>query len=117
LFSDKALGFIKTEGLTDWIKESVLRPCDSMLPFDYVVRHSSFGKRLFWIKMVARDARAIKKNLPELLDDFPMQSSFKNTVIWLLKHQLYLAGATVWMIWKRINVLRKHGLKANVCHR
>lgn len=117
LFTDKALNFIKTEGLTDWIKESILRPCDSMLPFDYVVRHSSFGKRLFWIKMVTRDTKAIKKNLPELLDDFPMQSSFKNMVIWLFKHRLYLAGATVWMTWKRINVLRKHGLKANVCHK
>ncbi len=117
LFTDKTLGYIKTEGLTDWIKESILRPCDSMLPFDYVVKHSWFGKRLFWIKMVAQDAKAIKKNLPELLDDFPMQSSLNTKVIWLFKHKLYLVGSTVWMIWKRINVLRKHGLKANVCHK
>lgn len=117
LFTDIALGYIKTEGLTDWIKDSVLRSCDSMLPFDYVVRHSSFWKRLYWIKMVARDAKTMKKNFPELLDGFPMQSSLKNKVIWLFKHRLYITGAVVWMSWKRINVLRKHGLKANVCHK
>lgn len=115
LFTDKVLDYIKTEGLTDWIKESILHPCDSMLPFDYVVRHSSFGKRLFWIKTIVRNAKTIKKNLPALLDDFPMQSSYKNMVIWLFKHCLYLTGATVWMIWKRIYVLRKKGLKANIC--
>lgn len=117
LFSDKVLDLIKREGLTDWIRDFIIRPCDTMLPFDYTVRHSSIKDRIVWIRQISNTVRKIGGKYPELLPDFPMQSSFRRFVLSLFKLHLYGAGAVCWMIWKRFQVLRKDSLKDNVCRK
>lgn len=117
LFGEQMLAFVKREGLTDWVKECILHPCDTMLPFEYNVRHSSLSKRMDWIGAIARTASSIQHNLPELMADFPMQSSLRGLVLWLFRHSCFLMGATIWMSWKRWQVLRKRGLKDNICRK
>lgn len=117
LFDDKVLSMVKRSGLQDWIKEFILRPCDTMLPFDYSVRFSSFGRRLEWIHSISRTSSIIKHNFPELIEDFPMQSSIRDVVVSLFMHGCYWIGAMIWMLWKRFQVLRKKDLKDNCCRR
>lgn len=117
LFTDQVLGLIRRDGLTDWIRDFLIRPCDSMLPFDYTVRHSSVRERIDWIRHISRTVRIIGKEFPELLWDFPMQSSLRGLVMLLFKLHLYASGAACWMIWKRLQVLRKGALKDNVCRK
>ena len=118
LFTDKVFMLLESGGLREWIKDFLLHPCDSMLPFDYSVRYSSPLKRRDWIHAIARTASSIQHNLPELTDDFPMQSSLRCVVLWMFHHRFFKTGATVWMLWKRQQVLRKKaGIKDNVCQR
>ena len=117
LFTESVLGFLRDKGLEDWVKEYILHPCDSFLPFDYVVRKSSFKERLVWIDTISSTSKVIHEEFPSLLDVFPMQSSARNFVLWLFHHKCYFWGAVVWMVWKRLQVLRKHGLKENVCRK
>ena len=115
LFTEKVFKEIKEKGLEGWVRNAILHPHDTMLPFDYSVRHSTLGKRLRWIKSISTTASVINYNLPELLDDFPMQSSLRNAVLWFFHHRRYGLGASLWMVWKRTQVLRKKDLKDNVC--
>ncbi len=115
LFTERVFKCIKENGLLEWIKDAILHPQDTMLPFDYAVRHSTIGKRLDWIWAISHTASVIRRNLPILLEDFPMQSSFRKGVLWLFNRRCYMAGAMIWMIWKRIQVFRKKNLKDNVC--
>lgn len=115
LFTEKVFKKIKDKGLSEWVKNAILQPLDTMLPFDYAVRYSTLGKRLGWIRSISRTASVVRKNIPELLADFPMQSSFKKAVLWLFHHRCYMVGAMVWMVWKRAQVLGKKELKDNIC--
>lgn len=115
LFTEKVFKEIKEKGLEDWIRNAILHPHDTMLPFDYSVRHSTLGKRMKWIKSISTTASDIHTNLPELLEDFPMQSSLRKAVLWFFHHRCYGLGASLWMVWKRTQVLRKKDLKDNVC--
>ena len=115
LFTEKVFKEIKKNGLTEWIMDAILHPQDTMLPFDYAVRHSTLRKRLFWIRSISHSASTIRKNLPSLLDDFPMQSSFRKAVLNCFNYRCFLAGAIIWMVWKRTQVLGKKDLKENIC--
>ena len=115
LFTGRMFDYLRENGLTGWIKESILRASDSFLPFDYVVRHSTLKERIKWIRAIAGNSRTIKKNLPALHEEFPMQSSVRIIVMWLFRHGLHILGATIWMLWKRQQVLRKNDLKDNIC--
>lgn len=115
LFTEKVFKEIKKNGLLEWIKGFVLHPLNTMLPFDYAVHHSTLGERLKWIGVISHTASVVRKNLPVLLEGFPMQSSFRKTVLWLFYHRCYLVGAIIWMMWKRNQVLGKKDLKDNIC--
>ena len=117
LFTEKMLAAVQELGLTDWIKNVILHPCDTMLPFDYVVKHSSFVKRLQWVRSIASNTKSIRKNLPELLGDFPMQSVLRNLTLWFFYNGCQKTGAVLWMLWKRFKVLGKNDLKDNVCRK
>lgn len=117
LFTERVFEQLKQNGLIDWIKGFILHPCDSFLPFDYVVRESSFKQHINWIKAIAATSKVIKKELPCLLEEFPMQSSARSLVLFLFNHKCFLLGGATWMIWKRLQVLRKHDLKENVCRK
>lgn len=116
LFTDKALNYIKTEGLTDWIKDSVLNPCDSMLPFDYSIRHSSIRQRFLWRRSFVRTAKDISNNIPLLVNEFFKKSS-PEIVMRLIHKHCYAMASVCWMTWKRLHVLKKSALKDNICRK
>lgn len=117
LFTEKVFEVLRQDGLIDWIKGFILHPCDSFLPFDYVVRESSLKQRIKWIESIASTSKEIKKELPCLLEDFPMQSSARGLVLLLFNCKCFLLGGTTWMVWKRLQVLRKSGIKDNACRK
>ena len=114
LFTEKVFRRIRENGVEDWIQEAILHPSTTMLPFDYSVRHSSFQKRRAWVHSISKTSSIIRKNMPALLTDFPMQSSLRGTVVWLFKHGCYRLGASLWMMWKRVQV-RSKKITDNIC--
>ena len=117
LFTEKVFRLLKEEGLVCWVKECLLHPCDSFLPFDYVVKHSSLKERITWIKSIASTSKTIRINFPVLIEGFPMQSSVKGVVRWLFMHKFHKLGALIWMLWKRRRVLITKAIKDNVCRK
>ena len=115
LFTKRVFELLRDKGLVSWVKGYLLHPSDSFLPFDYVVRKSSLSDRVNWINSIANTSMVIRKELPCLLDDFPMKSSARGFVLWLFRNKCHYLGAMAWMSWKRQQVLRKRGLKDNVC--
>lgn len=114
LFTEKVFHRIKENGIENWIQKAVLHPNTTMLPFDYPIRHSSFRKRWTWVRSISTTASVLGKNMPALLDDFPMQSSFRRAVLFLFKHRCYWLGAALWMMWKGAQV-RSKIIKDNIC--
>lgn len=117
LFTEKMFVFIKENGIQPWLKEALTNPHTSYLPFDYSLRHSCLFQRFRWTLSIARTAKVIKKQIPSLLLDFPMNSSMKNIVVKLFTNRLFFVGAAMWMVWRRVKVLRKKDVKDNECRR
>lgn len=115
LFTEIVLGLLQRDGLTDWLKDVILHPCDSMLPFDYAIKHSTRKERRAWIERMAETADGINNNLPILWNAFPMTSSLKNVVTGLFRHRYHHLGAMVWLLWRRWRVASNVNLKNNVC--
>ena len=116
LFFDKVLSYVRQEGLTEWIKRNIVHPCDTMLPFDYTIKHSSIKQRVMWICSFASTASTLAVNIPSLLDEFFGKSSPK-VILRLIHMRCYGVAAVCWMGWKRIYVLRKKGQKGNLCRK
>ena len=53
LFKEPTLIKIRQNGLDDKLKELVLNPCESFLPFDYDILHSSIFERVSWLKYIS----------------------------------------------------------------
>lgn len=115
LFTDKVLRYVKDNGLTDWVKEGILNPVDTMLPFDYAVKHSSSRERKAWVNGISHTASILNKKYPSLVSDFPMASRFRSVAIWLFSHGLYRTGALFWLSWKRCKLAGKKNVKDNIC--
>lgn len=117
LFTEMVLDYVKNEGLAEWIKDFILHPCDSFLPFDYLVRHSTFKDRWDWIKSIATTSKTLSEELPDLINEFPMQSSMRKVVLFLFHNHFFYSGAFVWVVWKRLKVSRNNNVKDNVCRK
>lgn len=117
LFTGKMLDYVSHNGLQDWIKDALENPCNTMLPFDYSVKHSTFKERREWIKGIAATAKRLKTFFPDMLSDFPMKTKLRNTVVWCFDKKFYKTGALVWMGWRRAKLLKHKDLKDNVCRK
>ena len=108
LFTKRVLAFVKENGLNNqWLRQSVLMPCQTFLPFDYDMLHSSFTQRRIWCKEIAESARGYCKYIDPSFKDLPMNSTFKNTVVRCFTHHMYRLGATLWIIWCRLRLINK----------
>lgn len=117
LFTGMVLDYVKNSGLPGWVKDFILHPCDSFLPFDYMVRQSTFKDRWDWIKSIAATCKTLSEELPNLINEFPMHSILRKVVLFFFHHNCFYSGAFVWVVWKRLKVLRNDYIKDNVCRK
>ena len=102
LFECGMLGYVKEHGLSnDWIRDMILHPYKSYRPFDYDILHSSFIQRCRWVFDIAKEER----NYNMLIGCECHGKSLPSVII-----------ASVWMLRKRLIVIKHHNqIKDNTC--
>lgn len=119
LFTNRVLKYVEDNGLKNqWLIDSILNPCASILPFDNDILHSDSKQRREWIKEIARFSRGYGDTIDASFADFPMQSRFRSIVVGLMRKKFNGLAARIWMLWKRVYVWRhRKTIKDNVCRK
>lgn len=73
LFTETTLGNIRKNGLQDDVIQLICKPCESFLPFDYDILHSSFFERISWLRYIAS-----------------LQNGFLLGILWLLRKRIHV---------------------------
>ena len=116
LFTNKVLKYVKENGLNnEWIKDSILNPCLTLMPFDYCIKNSFFETLLLLFKG-RRYFLGYSKYIDKDFDFLPHDIRIRKSVINLLSFNLYYIGISLWAIWKYFK-LRHQNIKYNICSR
>ena len=100
LFSKRVLAYIYQHGLTEYIKDSIINPSTTFLPYKKV---DYKGLRLY--KNICRITSAVRKyakNIDMSLSDLKIQSRFANIIYSCYKNRLYFIGTFLWIGYIRI---------------
>lgn len=117
LFKNKTLDFIKRNGLhNDWLVDSIINPCNTFLPFDYDILHSSLRKRIDWIKDISKVLRLYGETINNSFIDIFSSSRIQPLIISLCKNGHTRESMIIWMLWKRWQVkYKKTVVSNNIC--
>ncbi|MBR1564503.1 MAG: hypothetical protein IJ650_04075 [Paludibacteraceae bacterium] len=115
LFKYNVLKIIRESGLKPWVKELILQIHTTYLPFDYHIRNSSLKQRFRWIEMNSFSAKIYHNNVNNKFSDWCFRVSIEPIVKLALNMRFYKLGLSLWMIWKRLSLLKKNYLRSNIC--
>lgn len=114
LFTNKVLNYVKKNGIgNEWLQKMMLNPCATMMPFDYNLKHSTCKERHLWRRELTDIWREYGKNIDSKYTDFPMPSSMRKYVVWLLQHKMVAIAIWQYMVWRKIHM--KEPIKRNFC--
>ena len=119
LFTKKVLHFIKENGLNnDWIRQSILNPCSTFLPFDYQLFHSTKAQRRKWKEELSVFFKGYRDYIDASFEDFPMSSRFRAVIIWFLQHGYIRFGIASWLSWSLAHLhLKNRVISDNICRK
>ena len=113
LFSKRVLGYIKTNGLTEYIREYIAHPCHSYIPFDSESYHYKLKDYIKCYNILEKGVKDYAENIDDTFVDYTP----KNVVNTLLQKRLYnLAIVTLLVLkWKRTQFNKKYKYTENIC--
>lgn len=116
LFSDRVLMHIRYHGLSDGLKDVILRPWLSFFPFDYEIAKASL--KIMWVSMmeIAYSMRIYSMYIDDKFEDMHSESIIQRIFVFLLRNKMWKSAAFFWLILKRMSLIKKRKLlKANIC--
>ena len=113
LFSKRVLGYIKDNGLTEYIKDYIKHPCNSYIPFDSESYHYGLKDYIKCYNILEKGVKDYAENIDDTFVDYTP----KNLVNTLLQKRLYkLAIITLLVLrWKRTRLNKKYKYTENIC--
>ena len=113
LFSKRVLGYIKENGLTDYIKDYIINPCNSYIPFDSEFYHYGLKDYMKCYEILKRGIKDYAENIDVTFSDYAP----KNVVYKLLQKGLYKLAIIILLIlkWKRTHLNREYKYTENIC--
>ena len=113
LFSKRVLGYIKENGLTDYIKDYIVHPCNSYIPFDSEFYHYRLMDYIKRFKILNKGV----KDYAEHIDSTFVDYTPKNIVYKLLQKGLYKLAITILLVlkWKYTRLNKKYKYTENIC--
>lgn len=113
LFSKRVLGYIKENGLTDYIKDYIVHPCNSYIPFDSEFYHYRLMDYIKRFKILNKGVRDYADNVDTTFVDYIP----KNIICSFLQNKCYALAvvAMLFLKWKRIQVNKNYKYKENIC--
>lgn len=117
LFTNKVLNNVKENGIgNEWLQKMILHPCATIMPFDYIIKHSTYKERRTWNKELAEAWKGygehIDANYADLSSDLHL---FKRDTTLLRKGHASLAFR-LHLVEMKLRLLRKN-IKPNYCQR
>lgn len=117
LFTNKVLNYVKVNGIgNEWLQKMILHPCATIMPFDYIIKHSTYKERRTWNKELAEAWKGygehIDANYADLSSDLHL---FKRDTTLLRKGHASLAFR-LHLVEMKLRLLRKN-IKPNYCQR
>lgn len=117
LFTKEFLQLVKNKGFQDWMKNILVKPHSTYLPFDYEIRFSNIFQRIKWCGELAESFRIYAANVDSSFVNMEFRTRFDKFIKFLLSKKLYNLGLFLWMICVRTKLLTKSrdGIKENQC--
>lgn len=115
LFSKRVLGYIKENGLTDYIKYYILHPTQSYIPFDSEFYHYQLMDYIKCFRILTQGVREYAKFIDTTFADY----TTKNIVYKLLQKRLYTFAVVILVLlkWKKTRLNKKYKYTENICAR
>jgi hypothetical protein len=105
LFKDKVMRFVRDNGIENhWLKQMILNPCATIMPFDYNLKHMSSKERRVWREELTAAWRGYGRYIDNTYVDFPIQSKLRNVVIFLLRAGFFRLGIMTCFAQRRIRL-------------
>lgn len=112
LFSKRVLKYIKDNGLTSYIKQYILHPTETYIPFDSEFYYYQVKDYISSFKVLYRGIKKYASHIDVYFNDYPS----RGIVYKLLKHKAYIIA--IWLIillrWRCIRK-GKYIYKENIC--
>lgn len=89
LFSKRVLNYIKENGLTEYIKQYVLHPTESYIPFDSEFYHCNIDDYFRLSKIINRGIKLYAEHIDHNFADFIVKSRLYRLALVLLKKRYY----------------------------
>ena len=113
LFSKRVLCYIKESGLTNYIKQYILHPTESYIPFDSEFYHYSIKEYIRSFCILYRGIKDYAQHIDTTIEDYKA----KDIVGKLLRGKMYLLASVVLILLKGryTKLTKKYMYKENIC--
>lgn len=113
LFTKRVLQYIRENGLTDYIKQYILHPSDSYIPFDSEFYHYQLTDYVYRFKSIYRGI----KNYTRYIDSSVVDCRPLGIIYILLKYKLNMLATIVLLLskWRYTQMSKKYKYIENIC--
>lgn len=109
LFSLRVLKYIRENGLADKeLQEMILKPWTTIMPFDYILKHSTWRERHQWRNALAKTWGWYGKHIDATYADFNTGMHLQKVISYLLKNGLRKSAFGLYMLEKRMHLKGKN---------
>ena len=113
LFSKRVLKYIKENGLTEYIKQYILHPMESYIPFDSDFYHYGLKEYLNRFSILYNSIKKYAGHIDAKITDYTP----KNVIYLFLKRGMYLLATMTILFtkWRRTRLSKKYKYMENIC--
>lgn len=113
LFSKRVLRYIKDNGLTEYIKDYIIHPTNSYIPFDSEFYHYSLKDYRHRFRILYKGIRDYAEHIDATFEDYIS----KNLVYKLLRGKWYRLAAILLLVlaYKRVRLNKNYKNTENIC--
>lgn len=113
LFSKRVLQYIKHNGLTSYIKQHIVHPTESYIPFDSEFYHYSVNEYILSFRILYRGIKDYAQHIDDTIEDYKE----KDIVGKLLRGKMYLLASVALILLKGryTKLTKKYKYIENIC--
>ena len=117
LFTKQVLDYVRENGIgNEWLQKMILNPCATIMPFDYMIKHSSCKERRVWRRELAEAWKGYGKEIDAQYADLSTDLHLLNRDVALLRRGCVSLAFRLHMAEMKLRLLRKE-IKPNYCQK
>lgn len=117
LFAERVLNYVKENGIAnEWLQKMILHPCATIMPFDYMIKHSTCKERRIWSNALVDAWKGYGENIDANYSDIPSDLHLLKRDVRLLKTGFAKLAFRLHLAEMKLRLMRKK-IKSNYCQR